>query len=220
MKKANYYRRFVLANLIIFAVPFLALSLFFGINSMKILRQDAVETPKAILNISDMYVNNKAQKLNGIATNINYNQSFANIKAGSSRSQFNLIVDSLQALMMSYDFDYVYLYFTGENFLYSNSVSYSMDYFSSGMYDYHFFYSYTFYDYLNSIRQPEILQASSIDRSHPDEKYITFFYPLYSGSEQCGLIFFLVNEKEFNLKVSNSQYEYLLLDKKNNMRYL
>lgn len=213
MLKNKFFKRSIISNLIIFTVPFVVTSLLFAFHYLNILRKSVTNNQMMTLAISEAYIKSQTEKLDNIVSEINYNRYFARISTTGGITLFDSISSTLQATMMSHVFDNVYVYFSGQQYLYSDSVSCSLDFFSGHMYDFTPYYSGTFSQFLNSITSLLVIPASNIDRDHPDDRYVTFFYPLYSNGQQNGVIFFMLNEKRFDIAAANSGEKYLLFDK-------
>lgn len=216
MFKGNYIKRFMLTNILIL-IPFAVLSIVFTIHSLNIIRRNEIASQNNDFKINSDYLNSKMDSLSATVGDVIYSNTFADIEKGNSIRDFYTISSSLQAMEMSHNFDYVFLYFFGESNLYSPSESYGTDFFSENMYDYTRYYQDSFEDYLNRVTRLTILGGSDIDRMNPKDRYITIFYPIYSGMEQNGVIFFLLNEKGLSMADASSSNLYLIFDQNNNV---
>ena len=206
----------MLTNILIL-IPFAVLSIVFTIHSLKIIQRNETASQKTEFQINSDYLNSKMDKLSETVGDVIYSNTFADIEKGNSIKDFYTISSSLQAMEMSHNFDYVFLYFFGENNLYSPSESYGTAYFSENMYDFTKYYQDSFENYLNRISRLTILGGSNIDRMNPKDRYITIFYPVYSGMEQNGVIFFFINEKGLSMADASSSNRYMIFDQNNNV---
>lgn len=215
--KSTFFRKFVLSSVIIFAIPLLCTSLLFTFHFSKILKTEAFNNQQVILEQSKNSIESQIDRMKNIASEINFNKDFQKFQFNGNLREFGKISSNLHGFTVSNSFfEKTFVYFFNEEYLYSDTSSYPLDFFINNIYKYQGFKDGEFREFINQMKKPTVLPAMDL---LPNTKYVSFFYPFFVDGNHTGVILFLVNEDKFKVYLNNPNEKqfYIVTDENNSI---
>lgn len=116
----------------------------------------------------------------------------------------------------------IFIYYHGDNYIYSNSSSYEVSNFINKMYKYENWTEKDFYKDINSIALPTVRPSENVSPfMGQKDKFVTIMYPISgNGARPYATLLFIIKESSFSDLLKNAVKDYhsttIIADNKNN----
>lgn len=202
LAKYKTFTKYLVSYAIVLLIPLIILSAIMYNSFTQLLKDEANKSSnEMLLSVKDS-IDSRIEELNKIAIQISSNSYLKSYSISSEDSNFIKVISTLSNISFPNNFySECFLYYYGDNLIYSSKGTYRTDQFINNIYMYKNWSNDDFYKDIKNINKYLVRPAEPINvigAGDTSKNYITYVLPIPYGSiNNNGVVMFMIEESKF-----------------------